>query len=226
VTRVAAIVKSIFIAPVTRITVDDTGVERLQASGRREHVAWPDLAAITIMTADAGPPREDAFFMLAHRDGRTGCAIPCEKGSAIHLLEWLQCLPGFDNQTFIRAMASSEQNLFACWRGPLDQAGLETFEQTRHGRGLIAPEVHWIPARPSVLTIAFDTGGVLLFVAAVTAVALNPHYGRNLVWVGFGLGIVGLALRWRRWSLPRAVGGSFIAMVFVLCMASVVGWLR
>ena len=67
-----------------------------------------------LTTAD-GPFAEDMFFVLAGRDG-SGCVVPQSASESGQLLERLQRLPGFDNEAFIRAMGSSEDARFVCWR--------------------------------------------------------------------------------------------------------------
>jgi hypothetical protein len=57
------------------------------------------------------------FFVLAGRGG-SGCIIPQSAPESTPLLERLQRLPGFDNEAFIRAMSSTEDATFVCWRRP------------------------------------------------------------------------------------------------------------
>ena len=65
------------------------------------------------MTTSRGPFEEDVYFVLTYDDG-SNSAIPL--GEAADLLPWLQELPGFDNETFIRAMAVSAEGISALWR--------------------------------------------------------------------------------------------------------------
>jgi hypothetical protein len=53
------------------------------------------------------------FFVLTYDDG-SNQSIPL--GEAENLLPRLQQLPGFDNETFIRAMGVSEESVSALWR--------------------------------------------------------------------------------------------------------------
>jgi hypothetical protein len=53
------------------------------------------------------------FFVLTHDDGSNNAIPPSEAGE---LLPGLQQLPGFDNETFIRAMGLSEDGISALWR--------------------------------------------------------------------------------------------------------------
>ena len=76
-------------------------------------VRWDTLVEVALMTTSRGPFEEDVFFVLTYDDG-SNQSIPL--GEAQHLLPRLQQLPGFDNETFIRAMAVSEESVSALWR--------------------------------------------------------------------------------------------------------------
>jgi hypothetical protein len=97
------------------IRVDETGVRRELPGGKVEQVAWDDLQEVVVLTTSDGPFAEDVFFVLAGRDG-TGCVVPQGAPESTQLLERLQRLPGFDNESLIRAMTSTEDNKFVCWR--------------------------------------------------------------------------------------------------------------
>lgn len=93
-----------------RVDVDDAGV-RL-AGGT---LPWVDLEAVDIETTDRGPFEDDVLWRLTARDG-TLLLIPSETEGFDVLLSRLQTLPGFDNEAVIRAAASGENAVFACWR--------------------------------------------------------------------------------------------------------------
>src|SRR5262245_31341211 len=97
------------------IRIDDHGVRRELANGKVEQVAWDDLEEMFVLTTADGPFAEDVFFVLVGRAGN-GCVVPQSAPESTPLLERLQRLPGFDNETFIRAMASCEDARFVCWR--------------------------------------------------------------------------------------------------------------
>jgi hypothetical protein len=102
------------------IQVDDIGVRRELADGHVESVTWDDLIEVSIVTTSDGPFAEDVFFVLEGGNG-TGCAVPQSAAESSVLLERLQRLPGFDNQAVIRAMTSTDDNKFVCWRRQVDQ---------------------------------------------------------------------------------------------------------
>jgi len=76
-------------------------------------VRWEALAEVALMTTSGGPFEEDVFFVLTYDDG-SNIAVPL--GEAAELLPRLQQLPGFDNETFIRAMGVSEEGISWLWR--------------------------------------------------------------------------------------------------------------
>jgi len=102
------------------IQIDDTGVRRELAGGRIESVNWADLLEVSIVTTSDGPFAEDVFFVLEGPSG-CGCAVPRTAAESSVLLERLQRLPGFDNQAVIRAMTSTDENKFVCWRRQFDK---------------------------------------------------------------------------------------------------------
>ncbi len=98
-----------------RIHIDDRGVRRELPDGKVEQVAWDDVQEVAVLTTGDGPFAEDVFFVLAGRGG-TGCIVPQGAPESTQLLERLQRLPGFDNEAVIRAMSSTEDAIFVCWR--------------------------------------------------------------------------------------------------------------
>lgn len=97
------------------IQIDDHGVCRVLADGKVEMVTWGDLEEVSVLTKANGPFAEDVFFVLAGRDG-SGCVVPQGAPESDELLEQLQRLPGFDHEVFIRAMSSTNDARFVCWR--------------------------------------------------------------------------------------------------------------
>jgi hypothetical protein len=101
--------------PESVVALDDTGVERRLGDGRVERVRWDELEEVVVVTTDDGPWSEDVFFLLGGPDG-TGCAVPQSDPVVSALLERLQKLPGFDNGALIRAMSSTGNARFPCWK--------------------------------------------------------------------------------------------------------------
>jgi hypothetical protein len=84
-----------------------------QPADSQHCVRWEALAEVALMTTSGGPFEEDVFFVLTYGDG-SNSTVPL--GEAAELLPRLQELPGFDNETFIRAMAVSEEGISWLWR--------------------------------------------------------------------------------------------------------------
>jgi hypothetical protein len=97
-----------------RVSFDDAAVTRWMPGGRTEHVRWDELEEVGIVTTDEGPWAEDVYWMLRAASG--GCAVGSETVGMDALLERLQQLPGFNNEAVIRAMGSTENATFVCWR--------------------------------------------------------------------------------------------------------------
>lgn len=73
----------------------------------------PDgLAEVALMTSSRGPVEDDVFILLTYADGSTK-VVPLDDAD---LLTELQALPGFDNETFIKAMSVTEDGMSVLWR--------------------------------------------------------------------------------------------------------------
>jgi hypothetical protein len=70
-----------------------------------------------VETTDEGPFAPDVFWILVGT-AASGCVIPQGATGDAILLERLQKLPGFDNDAFIRAMRSTSNEKFLCWKRP------------------------------------------------------------------------------------------------------------
>ncbi len=95
------------------VAVSDEGVACTRPDGSVVSIAWADLKRFTVMTTDEGPFRPDVFWVLSG-DG-SGCFVPQGAKGGAALLERLQALPGFDNEAFVEAMASTSLRKFVCW---------------------------------------------------------------------------------------------------------------
>jgi hypothetical protein len=103
-----------------RISFDESAVTRTMPDGKTESVRWDDLKEVGILTTDEGPAVDDVFWLLLGERG--GCAAPSEAIGMEELLPRLQKLPGFDNEAVIKAMGSTSNAKFVCWkRNPIEQ---------------------------------------------------------------------------------------------------------
>jgi hypothetical protein len=77
-------------------------------------VKWQDLYEVGIVTTDPGPVAEDLYWVLVGQ--ASSCIVPGTSVGCDRLLARLQKLPDFDNLQVIRAMSSTSQGRFVCWR--------------------------------------------------------------------------------------------------------------
>ncbi len=98
---------------VETLVIDQEGVRRTLRSGAVEVVRWEHLTEVTLRTTCGGPDANDVYWLLRGTSG--GVAVSSAK--APRLLERLQRLSGFDNREVVRAMGSSDDGWFWCWRG-------------------------------------------------------------------------------------------------------------
>jgi hypothetical protein len=97
------------------IEISNDAICRKLTNGSEEKVAWEDLQEVSVMTTDQGPFADDVYFVLLGASG-SGCVIPQSTPESGAVLERLQQLPGFDNEAFIRALGSTENATFTCWK--------------------------------------------------------------------------------------------------------------
>jgi hypothetical protein len=96
------------------VSFDEEAVTCRRSSSLIETVKWSDLRAVAIHTTDAGPFVDDVFYVLMGET--TGCVVPSEAAGMDLLLERLHKLPNFDFQAAIKAMSSTEDQVFPCWQ--------------------------------------------------------------------------------------------------------------
>ena len=97
-----------------RVSYDDAIITRTLPDGKIETVLWDELQEVGIITTDEGPFTEDVHWVLLGSKG--GCAVSSGAQGMKELLVRLQQLPGFDNEAVIKAMGSTNNNKFCCWK--------------------------------------------------------------------------------------------------------------
>ncbi|EDY80965.1 hypothetical protein VDG1235_582 [Verrucomicrobiia bacterium DG1235] len=101
----------------TIVTFDDEQIQVQQSNGNKEQIRWKDLLAVTIETTDEGPFLPDVFWILVGKNMESGCVFPQDSTGDSDLIEELQKrLPDFDNEQFIEAMRSTDNNRFVVWK--------------------------------------------------------------------------------------------------------------
>jgi hypothetical protein len=104
--------------PESQFIVRTTDAEVIcqRPDGQEERIAWDDLQAFIVETNDAGPFAPDVFWILVGSSPSSGCIFPQGATGERAVLERLQALPGFDNEAFGRAMCSTDNASFPCWK--------------------------------------------------------------------------------------------------------------
>lgn len=98
------------------VSIDEHAITRLRVDGTEESVRWADLREVSIITTDTRPGQENLYFVLIGADGKSGCAVPRSAFGADVLLERLKKLPGFDDASADKALASAGNARFVLWK--------------------------------------------------------------------------------------------------------------
>ena len=99
-----------------RVIFTADSVTRFLPDDVEETIRWDDLHEVGILTTNEGPWQEDVFFLLISSDGKSGCVVPQSAEGCKELVERLQNLPGFNNEELIKAMGSTDNAKFVCWK--------------------------------------------------------------------------------------------------------------
>jgi len=76
-------------------------------------ITWGEITQVAMVTTNPAAG-DDVFFVLVTKGGRRQM-IPHNTPMSDELLSKLQQLPGFDNGSFIEAMAATEPAEFVVW---------------------------------------------------------------------------------------------------------------
>ncbi len=98
------------------VSVSDTGLECQRPDGKTERVTWDGLQAVVVETTEWGPFVPDVFWVLIGNAPEEGCVFPQGATGEQAAVERLQQLSGFDNEALIRAMGSTNNATFLCWK--------------------------------------------------------------------------------------------------------------
>ena len=102
---------------VARVEHDGDGLRLWPSDGPPTLIAWAEIQGIDVLTTSDGPWAEDVFILL-RGPGEQVHAIPQGSDGFPALVERLISLPGFSVQEFTRAMGSTSDQRFVCWRRP------------------------------------------------------------------------------------------------------------
>ncbi|MBV9497668.1 MAG: hypothetical protein JOZ54_25765 [Acidobacteria bacterium] len=104
-----ALVESLFL-----VRVDDAHVTVRDPEGEEETIAWDDLQRIVLHTTDGGPDQPDILWELHPAFGRS-VMFPSAATGEVDFMYDAQKLPGFRDESLVRAMTSAENGSFLVW---------------------------------------------------------------------------------------------------------------
>ncbi len=81
-----------------------------------QRVAINDVTRVIIATNDSGPWGADVWFIFVDDKARRAVSFPQGATGEQAILDWLLSRPGFDHDAMIKAMGSTENAEFVCWR--------------------------------------------------------------------------------------------------------------
>ncbi|MGE0776184.1 MAG: hypothetical protein AB7L36_14275 [Sphingomonadaceae bacterium] len=85
-------------------------------AGLIKSVTKSDLSGVAIETNDSGPWGADVWWLLFDRRDRLACAFPQGAVGEETVINYVCTLPSFDHGEMIKAMASTDNAVFAVWR--------------------------------------------------------------------------------------------------------------
>jgi hypothetical protein len=97
------------------VEVDDEGVARTLADGRREEVRWDELVEVEVFTTEIGVHREDGVVLVLAGEGERGCLVPSQLAVRHGVIQRLHELPGFDGRRLVAAMERPAPSRTTCW---------------------------------------------------------------------------------------------------------------
>jgi hypothetical protein len=102
-----------FLPPVYQLSLDGNSIT-FRKFFTTKTFDLSDIQEVQVKTTDQGPFACDVFIVLLTNKGK--CIIPQQIPGTLLLLQKLQELPGFSNETYIDAMSCGENRKFLCWK--------------------------------------------------------------------------------------------------------------
>ena len=102
-------------ASTVEVTVDEDGVARMLADGRREEVRWDELVEVQVFTTNVGVHKEDGVVLVLAGPGERGCLVPSRLAVEHGVIQRLHALPGFDGRRLVAAMEAPPPAHTTCW---------------------------------------------------------------------------------------------------------------
>ena len=97
------------------VEVTDTGIHVTEPDGVTATIDRADIAEIAIVTDGSGPWHDDVWWIVTHKAGHS-LMYPNGAIGEQDAIGWFNELPGFDDETVIKAMGSTCVARFICWK--------------------------------------------------------------------------------------------------------------
>jgi hypothetical protein len=96
------------------ITLTEESIEVVRPDGVKEMIRWDDVQTISVATTDKGPFAPDVWFVLL--GNKSQCLFPQGAPRSDEAYERISQFDGFDFETFIKSMCSTENAQFLLWQ--------------------------------------------------------------------------------------------------------------
>ncbi|HEY2811841.1 MAG TPA: hypothetical protein VGJ03_00110 [Acidimicrobiales bacterium] len=101
-------------AETVTFVVNDWGVKRTLADGRREEVSWTEVNEVRLTTLPKGP-WGDRVRVILDGGGERGCIVPYETAYDGGLVDRVTALPGFDHRTLAEVLDKPQTGTVVVW---------------------------------------------------------------------------------------------------------------
>jgi hypothetical protein len=98
------------------LEVDEFGVRRELADGRREEIDWGEVREVEVMRTKRGPHAESGGVVILWGDDTRGCLVPIDRSQESGLLEALPRLPGLSGLALAEALGAEPESQLVVWR--------------------------------------------------------------------------------------------------------------
>jgi hypothetical protein len=105
-------------AATVSVVVDDWGVRRTLADGRREEVSWAEMTKVEAVTLPRGPWGDTVRFVLYGGEELRGCIVSRHDADEAGLVAALGRLRGLDLEALVDALESKKPGTRVLWQRP------------------------------------------------------------------------------------------------------------
>ena len=98
------------------VSVSEEGIVSTHPDGTVQKLTRAELTEVAIETNSSGPWGADVWWSILGKEANSRCVFPGGATGEPKVIEWVHGLPNFDTEAFIRAMGSTSEARFVCWR--------------------------------------------------------------------------------------------------------------